>query len=134
MGAGKVGIVVGKLTVLIAARNASGSQQGLSSCQQPAVAASDTPILSPAAIAGRHGFPSCALAERAIFRGSLDHLEPFLHRTHSSLSTLHPKTGSAQAGKPVCLCTSCEPRLCPVEDVGKHLQRDWEARVAPIRP
>ena len=61
-------------------------------------------------------------------------LEPIIFKRIPSLSTLHPRGGSAQAGNLACLCTSCERGPWPVEDVGKRsLQYRKAATVAPIR-
>ncbi len=125
--------------MLIPLRNARCGQQRLSPRPQTAVAARHPAIIRAAASPCRYGFPSCALAQRTNLRGRLPHRRGFHLRaahfqTNSPLSTLHPRAGSAQVGKPVYLCTSCEPGPCPVEGVGKPGQgRLKGAWVAPIR-
>lgn len=78
----KICVVVGKLTMLIASRNARRDKQRGAARTQLAVAPRHTTVVCTAAIGsgGRDGFPAGSFTQRTYLRGSLNHFEPFLEK------------------------------------------------------
>jgi hypothetical protein len=110
--------------MLVAARDAGGSQQRLCPRPQLAVAARDRALGAAAAVLGSRFciLPSGAAAQRANVRGSLDRVldqfRPFILEESFS-SDFAPKGRFAQAGTRGFLCTTCEAAVQPVESLGK---------------